>query len=208
MKKRSANDKGFSLIELIVAVLIIAIISSGAIVAFGSSWSMKADAAARNVVDAMKQTRAAALGRENVEHVVTGGINTDVYAKVYTKDGTVYIDVCSNKTGYDDDEAVLYNEVISSDNYIIKFIDNDGNVYAEVGSDTVYVYFKKSTGGVASVMKRSSGSVVNNVQRLQISDSTGYDYQDLILVSLSGRCYIDRDTAESGAETGESGGGL
>ena len=202
MKKRSLNNMGFSLVELIVAVLIIAIISSGAIVAFGSAWGMKAEAAARNVADAMKQARSAALGRDNKLQ----DDKTNVYAKVYSDGGTVYVDVCTNRSG---SEVVLQNETISSDSYKVQFVDNEGNVFAEVGDDEVYVYFLKSTGGVASVRK-NTGTPVKNIQKIKILDSGGYEYQDLILVSLTGRCYIDRDTSTSGESSvsGGSGGSL
>lgn len=199
MRKKSLDNMGFSLVELIVAILIIAIISSGAIVAFGSSWGMKAEAAARNVTDAMKQARSAALGRKNKQQ----DDKTDVYAKFYSDDGTIYVDICTKESG---SESVLHNQTIGSDYYQIKFYDSTDTEYATVGDDVVYVYFLKSTGGVASVQKGTE-LPVKNIQKMKVGDSAGGEYEDIILVNLTGRCYIDRSSAESGGSGSESGSG-
>ena len=214
MRKKSLDNMGFSLVELIVAILIIAIISSGAIVAFGSAWGMKAEAAARNVTDAMKQARTVALGRKNEYNASLS--RTDVYAKVYSADGNIYVDICSNEGDTDETESVLHNEIISSDSYQIQVDINYGSTSDSyiVGKDTgsiVYIYFLKSTGGVAGVRVATPGvlGLAKPIEKvaMKVTDSTGYDYQDLILVKLTGRCYIDRASAESGGSGSESGSG-
>ncbi len=184
MKKNSLNNKGFSLVELIVAVLIMAIISGAAIATFGFSNGMKAKAAAKAIMDVMKQTRAEALGRENKP----ADDKTNVYAKFYTDDGAIFVDVCTNISG---SESVLFHESICSDLFRVHFYDDSSNLIADVGDDTVYVYFLKSTGGVASV-QNGTDLPVTNVQMIKVVDSSGSnDYQDMILVSLTGRCYLD-----------------
>lgn len=196
MKNRLGKDNnGFSLIELIVAVLIIAIISGGAIIAFNSIFSSQADAAAKNVVNVLKQTRAYALGKENKD--LTGGA-TEVYAKFYYSGGVLNVDVCKdNGTS----EEVLHNQQISGVPFKIKFIKVSGGSETEVltmgDTDVVKMYFKKSTGGVASAGKYNSsgtlqGSLVTGINKLTVCRASNEDmYKDLVLVELTGRCYVD-----------------
>ena len=198
MKNRLVkNNSGFSLIELIVAILIIAIISGGAIMAFSSIFSSQADAAAKNVVNALKQTRAFALGKENKD--VIGG-STGVYAKFYYSGSTLNVDVCQDT---DSGTDILYNQQISGVPFKIKFISVAGGTESEVltmgDTDIVKMYFKKSTGGVASVGKYNSagtlqGSLQTGVNKLAVCRASNEDNcTNLVLVALTGRCYVDKD---------------
>ena len=196
MKNRLVkNDSGFSLIELIVAVLIIAIISGGAIIAFNSIFSTQADAAAKSLVSILKETRAQALGMENKD--VTGG-STQVYAKLYYQGDTLNVDVCK-----DDATAttVLHNQRISSVPFKVKFIKVAGASESEAftmgDTDVVKMYFKKSTGGVVAVGKYNSagvlqGSLQTGINKLSVCRASNEDNKtDLVLVELTGRCYVD-----------------
>ena len=194
MKNRLVkNDSGFSLIELIVAVLIIAIISGGAIIAFNSIFSTQADAAAKSLVSILKETRAQALGMENKD--VTGG-STQVYAKLYYQGDTLNVDVCK-----DDDTNVLHNQRISSVPFKVKFIKVAGGSETEAitmgDTDVVKMYFKKSTGGVAAVGKYNSagvlqGTLQTGINKLSVCRASNEDNKtDLVLVELTGRCYVD-----------------
>lgn len=194
MKNRLVkDDSGFSLIELIVAVLIIAIISGGAIIAFNSIFSTQADAAAKSLVSILKETRAQALGMENKD--VTGG-STQVYAKLYYQGDTLNVDVCKG-----DDTNVLHNQRISSVPFKVKFIKVAGASESEAftmgDTDVVKMYFKKSTGGVAAVGKYNSagvlqGSLQTGINKLSVCRASNEDNKtDLVLVELTGRCYVD-----------------
>ena len=196
MKNRLGKDNsGFSLIELIVAVLIIAIISGGAIMAFNSIFSSQSDAAAKNVVNVLKQTRAFALGKENKD--VTGGA-TEVYAKFYYSGDTLNVDVCKDNGV---NTEILHNQSISGVPFKVKFIKVSGASETEVltmgDTDVVKMYFKKSTGGVASVGKYNSagalqGSLQTGINKLKVCRASNEDmYKDLVLVELTGRCYVD-----------------
>lgn len=194
MKNRLVkDDSGFSLIELIVAVLIIAIISGGAIMAFGSIFSSQADAAAKSLVSILKETRAQALGMENKD--LTGG-STQVYAKLYYQGDTLNVDVCKG-----DDTNVLHNQRISSVPFKVKFIKVAGASESEAftmgDTDVVKMYFKKSTGGVAAVGKYNSagvlqGTLQTGINKLSVCRASNEDNKtDLVLVELTGRCYVD-----------------
>ena len=196
MKNRLGKDNsGFSLIELIVAVLIIAIISGGAIIAFNSIFSSQADAAAKNVVNVLKQTRAFALGKENKD--ITGGA-TEVYAKFYYSGNTLNVDVCKDNGS---STEVLHNQQISGVPFKVKFLKVSGGSETEVltmgDTDIVRMYFKKSTGGVASVGKYNAsgtliGSLQTGVNKLTVYRASNEDNKkSLVLVELTGRCFVD-----------------
>jgi len=201
MKEKSKiNNKGFSLIELIVAVLIIAIISSGAILSFNAIFSDEATAAARSVVDVIKQTRVYALGKENKESTASDK-RTGVYAKFYYKDSLLNVDVCKNSSSGELTEVVLSNQTISSTPFKIGFYQvtstGESEPFVMGDNESVRVYFKKSTGGVAVAEKINSagdpvGSPVAGVNKIHLyRASNPANSKDLTLVNVTGRCYVD-----------------
>ena len=196
MKKNiSKNNLGFSLIELIVAVLIMAIISGVAVVAFSSVYNSRIGASSRKVVDVLKQTRTKAMGLINDSH---DDGTTDVYAKIYMDDSSsdLYIDVCTNYGGV---ESVIHKQMIANDNIKITLAEmtpSDTKVdRASVGSDVIRIYFKKETGGVSMVAKElSDGSVssIGTINMLRVENaSNASSFRDVILVNITGRCYMD-----------------
>ena len=194
MKKRSVmNDKGFSLVEMIVAVLIMAIIGGLAVVAFGSIFKLEPDAAARKVSDSLKQARVNALGLSNKTDTATK--TTDVCAKLFTEDSRLHVDVNTcyfkNESGVSKRSyETIFEQEIGSDSLQIELYKKDGNKIATVGSDVAYIYFKKETGGVESV--EVSGTKYTDVCKIRVVNSSATsNYSDLILVNLTGRCYTD-----------------
>lgn len=193
MGKRKIDNKGFSLIELIVAVIIIAIISGGSIMAFGSVFSNKVTVACEAIQDGLKQARVDALGLEN--EIISGTLKTKIYAKFYHKDSAIYIDVCSNKTGTDPDEVVLHTRKICDDSYSLKFYENYDDTAAVKTIDdsftgSIKVYFKKSTGGVSGV-EYSASNIKTKTDLIKVVGPGAANTQDVILVKVTGRSYLD-----------------
>lgn len=193
MEKRKVNNKGFSLIELIVAVIIIAIISGGTIMAFGSVFSNKVTAASEAIQDGLKQARIDALGMENPN--ITGQ-KTGIYAKFYRKDSGIYIDVCSKKSDTDP-EVVLHSRKICDDSYSLKFYLNSDDAAPIKTIDDTYtdtngikIYFKKSTGGVAGV-EFSSSLIKEKVDTIKVVGSGTGNTKEIILVKITGRSYLE-----------------
>lgn len=204
MKKGTKlNNAGFSLIELIVAILIMAIIGGATIGAFNAVLSTKTNAAAKTVQDSLKQTRVAALGRENadvpesgassVDYTSAAGFKTNIYAKFYIENGTIYVDVCSDKGT---SEVVLNTSAIGSDNYSVTFCNDTGGTIAKLdaaASDMkVYIYFRKSTGGVSRLYYTRPGTSgkTNGCEMIKVTSPSG-EVVDIILVPITGRSYID-----------------
>ena len=191
MEKRRIDNKGFSLIELIVAVIIIAIISGGSIMAFGSVFSNKITAACEAIQDGLKQTRVDALGLENAS--VSGTVKTGVYAKFYHKDSAIYIDVCSMNGAT---ESVLHSRMICSDGHSLEFYENynDDSPVKTINSsytDTygVRIYFKKSTGGIAGAELSSSASK-DKIECIKVVGPSG-EKKEVVLVKITGRSYLN-----------------
>ena len=191
MEKRRVDNKGFSLIELIVAVIIIAIISGGSIMAFGSVFSNKITASCEALQDGLKQARVDALGMENKN--ITAN-KTGIYAKFYHKDSAIYIDVCS-KNSDSETEAVLHTRKICDDSHSLMFYVNYNDATAiktidESYNDTygVRIYFKKSTGGVAGV-EFGSSVTKEKVDCIKIMGPSG-ETKEVVLVKITGRSYL------------------
>ena len=192
MEKRKIDNKGFSLIELIVAVIIIAIISGGSIMAFGSVFSNKITAACEAIQDGLKHARVDALGLE--KDSISGTVKTGIYAKFYHKDSAIYIDVCSMNAGAT--ESVLHSRMICSDGHSLEFYENYNDASAvktinDSYTDTygVRIYFKKSTGGVSGA-ELSSGTSKSKIDCIKVVGPSG-EKKEVLLVKVTGRSYLN-----------------
>ena len=193
MKGRMLNDnKGFSLLELIVAVLIIGIISSAAVVTMTSIFGAQVTSAARVVVDSMKQTRTKAMGLANAS---PGAADSVVYAKFYkntSKD--IYVDICVLEGAT---EKVLNTQKICNSSLKLIFgtaADTSDNITAkaivgDTSSDGVKIFFRKDTGGISKV-ETVAGVTLSDCVTLRIQNPSN-EKIDIIMVTLTGRCYAD-----------------
>lgn len=165
------NNKGFSLIELIVAVLILGIISTGLISGVSTIYNARAERASQVIGTVLKQARKKALALNNTA-------TDQIRAEICFDDGQYYANV------YTGTEQII-NEKVGNDSLIIKFVDHStGNAVTVDDANTINIYFKKSTGGISSIMNGS-----NPIDADQIFISGLSDERKLILVEVTGRCY-------------------
>ena len=194
MEKIAKNNKGFSLIELIVAVIILGVLSAGAVAGFSSVVNARVDSATDRVVNVLKQARTTALGMLN--HTDSDN-KTQIYARIYLENGNYYISICR-------DTDVLLNEKICNDNISLVFQEHkiradgtftetdivtvgDGNT----DNDIVKLYFKKGTGEISKVVAANYDDSdedekmgINQIKVQGVKDS-----KNVILVAVTGRCY-------------------
>lgn len=199
MEKRLTGNKGFSLIEMVVAVLIVGIIGMAAIASYNVVTDARVSGASKVVVNTLKQARAKAIGLQNETNGSNGLSNVcavlyegddgtyygDVYQVAVTKTektdayGNPILDVHGNKT-YDESKT-----------YVLLTTDKIGN--SRVSIDIFYhgdytsstdTYTKKVTVGkksegkaVAVFFKKSSGGVAG-YHYFKETDSAGISVTD------------------------------
>lgn len=128
MSRKKQNNAGMSLVEMIVVVLIIGILSAGAVVGFSFIRSMDASSAAEEVVSLLERTRLNTLSAE--EDTVRLEIKKD--GKNYY--GTIF------KDGTEIEKTTLGGNGLT--------LDVSG--FGEVGSTPVVFSFYKSNGAYQS----------------------------------------------------------
>lgn len=196
MRSRLKNDnKGFSLIELIVVVLIMGIMSGGAIIAMSTVMSARVSSATSMTTNLLKQARQKALSIKNEESVSN---TTDIYVEFFRKDKDIYGSVKQHtSTG----EVDLLTEKICNDYVDIMFSDHYTGDKWKVGTiadggATVKIYFKKNTGGIASITRTTPiGDEPINADTIVVDKPSSDDDKDtrtIIIVKGTGRTYEEK----------------
>ncbi len=175
--ERKSTNCGFSLIELIVAVLITAIVVTAAIMSFRSVENARTERAATVSASILKRARQKALSMDS---------DTTLYAEFKMESGTYYGTVYFGT-------SELAREKIGSDRLTLKFCNHNGTGSSATISEscTVRVYFKKSTGGIDHIDSIGGGAIhtLSMVDKLEVTGSG--DGGNVILGKITGRCYIE-----------------
>lgn len=194
------NNSGFSLIELIVVVLIMGIMSGGAIIAMSTIMSARVSSASSMTMNLLKQGRQKAMGMVNKTHEVTeSGVTkvdtTDIFVEFYIVDKSLYGSVKQMVSGVAED---LLTEKLCSDRVDITFVQDSTPNKWKLGStySKVKIYFKKGNGSIASI--KATGplgdeKILADTIVIDKPDSTDTnDTRTIILVEGTGRAYEDR----------------
>lgn len=192
------GNKGFSLIEIIVAVLIVGIISATAIASVSTVHNARVSTAASVFGSVMQVTREKAMGLDNTTDA--DGIS-DVYLLLYIKNGNVYGD-----TYYGNEK--LRSEKLSNDMVEVTFKNHKSSSASIALKNTtnkmVKIFFKKSTGGIGAIVQCDSVTD-DSFDKYDdwIAHNSGSDFADTVVfegpsekktvvISIAtGRCYLD-----------------
>lgn len=168
-KKRKINidNKGVSLIEVIVVILILAILSTAGIISVGYLHRVNASACASKLNSSLEQTRLKTMSKQE------GKISLAIYAK----NKNYYAAVCTDTNG-----TPVYDEgvLLGSTSLSIEVKMNDGTVTTLSGNDgTEYrINFVKGSGAFSSDINEI---VVKGTKEVTVK-----------LVKETGRSYIVR----------------
>ena len=185
------DNKGFSLVELIVVVLIIAIIATGAAMSLSVVYNADAERAARNLTTVFNsaRTRAMALNESGTTDVTViigqDEATEDYYIRVYDKNpgptdtpitekllGNYKISIFAGTTG--SDKNTLKCDIGGSVD--CKEVNKDGTL------KLLKYSFKKSTGGIniaGTESERYLDIIIAGSERFKI-----------VVSDISGKCYI------------------
>jgi prepilin-type N-terminal cleavage/methylation domain-containing protein len=163
---KANKNAGYTLIEVVVAVVIIVILSSGAVVSFSSYNHSRIDSAAQKLVLALSQARQEAAIRADgsVRMELSQAAGSDGYAKVIYRSGG--------------SDRVLEEYQIC--NSRIKLSVKEGGTTTQLSaypSAKIDFHFKKSTGGLTE-----------NYSDLFLE---GSETRNIIIIRETGRCFYE-----------------
>ncbi len=182
------NDAGFSLIEMIVAVLIIAIAAGAATMSIGAALRANTTRAATELAAVMSEARIQAISRP------AGSVELHVYKD--NDDGKFYADMILKKT---DDAAassandqVLESKVIASGAVNMKARKSDdqsGSGIDMTDERKAVITFDKSSGRLHSFEVKTGETVTGSgYDRIEIS---GAKTSVVKIAQMTGRAYVE-----------------
>lgn len=161
-KKNNNKNGGFSLVELIVVIAIMAVLTGIASMSLASVMGLSVKQCARDIQSAANQTRVSTLGKDEVIMTITKGNKAKsseaYYCTIVTKDGL-------GKTTENEEKIGKSNLDIT---YVLS--DSKGNKTSDITLDDTHsltIKFNRGTGAMAPCMK-SDGSSGGDYYCMQI----------------------------------------
>lgn len=161
-KKHNNKNGGFSLVELIVVIAIMAVLTGIASMSLASVMGISVKQCARDIQSAANQTRVSTLGKDEVIMTITKGNKAKsseaYYCTIVTKDGL-------GKTTENEEKIGKSNLDIT---YVLS--DSKGNKTSDITLDDTHsltIKFNRGTGAMAPCMK-SDGSSGGDYYCMQI----------------------------------------
>ena len=172
-KNNHVDNKGFSLIELIVIVMIVGILSATAVVGFSKMHDSDVTAARNNIVSMLTNARTTSIAK--VDNTIWFEITVDGDGDCY---GTLYEGTkLTTSPPYDNKSAtVLFNDKIGDDSLSISVKAADGTVSVLGSTAPITFEFDKST-----------GAMVQNFTDVTVKGSSLS--KNIIVIQETGRCF-------------------
>lgn len=170
------NNKGFSLVELIVVIAILTVITSASAVGLGYLYKT-------NVKSSVKKFNNALIKTQSYTTTKSAG-GKDIGLRI-TLENEGY---CVEYKGV----STLKKEVIASKKIKIRYKDSAGNVLQD-GTTPMEIYFDRSTGGLLPYQEDSSGNKTY-VKTIEFTNASSFDgtsnYSHITISSLTGKTEV------------------
>ncbi len=130
------NNKGLSLVEVLIVIIIIAIISGGVTVGLSALMSKPADECANKIATSLKSARVTTMGKQGLE------------LQLYQQDDCIYLkEIVTRGVGA---SAVTDTTVtrISEKDVVVEYKWSGGSGYTTLGATPLSIQFNRPTGGL------------------------------------------------------------
>jgi prepilin-type N-terminal cleavage/methylation domain-containing protein len=180
-RRTKLNNKGLSLIEIVVVVLILAIITGGITIAWSTVYNAKVDNAAKRLQSTLRTAREVAMSHvSNTTYLEVKTESDNLYARVYTiGPGLADADremVAEEKLGNTHITAVFKANKVDAVSF-----DSDETVSKTAGSDPIRIYYNAANGSCERFTEGSTEMYYTDVVL------SGSETISLVIIPESGR---------------------
>lgn len=167
---KSNKNKGFSLIEIIVVIALMAIVTGATMSIYSWIKTQRIEKLTENISDCINDLRTACTSKDGEYMLYITKTNGEYIATIYKDGGTKYKETKLGSIGS------------------IEVYDTAGNKYSISSSNHLHIRFDKSTGGIKILEIYDSGS--KNVKGeivIKYSDRT----RKIVISEITGKHYIE-----------------
>lgn len=181
------DKKGYSLVELVIVVAIMAVLASLMVFGAGALTGYKAKSAAEKFVSYMDDAKTSSMAFDSVS------------LKLYLKNNKFVCDVSRYKYTFDslgnktlvEDQVQSYELGGSSISIVVKMLD-DADVSYNILNRDVVITFDGSSGAFNKAIVSESGTVVDNSRYIdEIIISQGSKVYKIKCIRLTGKFYLE-----------------
>lgn len=171
---RKSNDRGFSLVEMVIVIAIMAIVVTTAGLSISMVSGRKVKKCADEIVSTIERTRVLSLGKDQgqVEFILSQDASGDYHVRIYQ--------------GSNASDAPILDRAVGKDPIEIKVFFSDGTE-AELGNiagNTPHAIHAAGEGGLRLIFNRASGAFEKGTNAVGSDVKT---YCDKIVVTGNGR---------------------
>ena len=166
------NEKGFSLVELIIVIAIMAVVIGTVVFSVSMVFSANAKTCCNNLQRAIADCKVTTMGKSEAWLVLYRGSDNQIYCQMYYNEAVIENDAEGNpKVKKGDDGNVIMKAVpaneepqkIGGKRVVITYIDTEGNEHQDLPTDAIDVNKR-----LTIAFDRSSGSFKNAPKSMEI----------------------------------------
>lgn len=175
MDKKNRNNKGFSLIEIVIVIALMAIVTGASMSIYSWIRTQRMEKLTGNISDCLNELRTNEMSKDGVYYLEISKSGDDYVAKIYKSTdaltpGTLYKEKNLGSHGKIKVKTLSQNYTISADN-VLK------------------IRYDKSSGALASMTLKQSGATIGLVTEIELE--YGNLSKKIVISSITGKHYIE-----------------